>query len=81
MNENRRKFLKTIFIGGGVLLAEKVLTPLFSFFLNDSSTNDKAKTSSLNKTSFKNFQITENKENLSIYDSSGEEIFQIDKSA
>lgn len=79
MNEDRRKFLKIIFIGSGVLLAEKVLTPLFSFFLDDSSIKAKPKINSLNKTSFKNFQITENKENLSIYDSSGEEIFQIDK--
>ncbi|MBI2634975.1 MAG: hypothetical protein HYW79_00270 [Parcubacteria group bacterium] len=76
MDENRRKFLKIILIGGGAILAEKVLTPLFSF-LNDSS----AKTGLLNKTSFGNFKIVENKEKLSIRDSSGEEIFQIDDEA
>lgn len=75
MNKNRRKFLKIIFIGSGALLMEKVLGPLFSTFLDDSS----AKTDSLNKTSFKDFQVVENKKNLSVYDSSGEEVLQIDK--
>ena len=79
MDKNRRTFLKIIFIGSGALLAEKFLTPLFSFFSNDSS--PKAKTDSLNKTSFRNFRIIEDKKNLSIYDSSGEEILQIDKEA
>ena len=68
MNEGRRKFIKVIFIGSGALLAEKILSPLFSFFSED-------------KTDFKNFKIIEDKKNLSIYDSSGEEIFQIDKEA
>ncbi len=77
MDENRRKFLKIILIGSGAFLMEKVLTPLFSMFLNDSS----AKTGSLNKTGFRDFKIVENKEKLSIYDSSGEEIFQIDNEA
>jgi len=75
MNENRRKFLKIIFIGAGAFLMEKVLGPLFSRFSDDSF----AKTDSLNKTSFKDFQVVENKKNLSIYDSSGEEVLQIDK--
>lgn len=63
MDENRRKFLKVMLIGSGAFLAEKIFGPLFSQF---------------NKTGFRNFQIVENKEKLSIYDSSGEEIFQID---
>jgi len=36
MDENRRKFLKIIFIGSGALLMEKVLGPLFSRFLDSS---------------------------------------------
>lgn len=75
MNKNRRKFLKIIFIGSGIILMEKVLGPLFSTFLDDSF----AKTDSLNKTSFKDFQVVENKKNLSVYDNSGEEVLQIDK--
>jgi hypothetical protein len=74
MDENRRKFLKVALIGSGAILMEKILTPLFSGFLNNSS----AKTGSLDKTGFKSFQIVEDKEKLSIRDSSGEEIFQID---
>lgn len=79
MDKNRRKFLKIIFIGSGALLMEKVLGPLFSTFLGNSF----AKTDSLNKTktSFKDFQVVENKKNLSVYDSSGEEVLQIDKGA
>lgn len=77
MNENRRKFLKIIFIGSGVLLAEKVLGPMFSKFLDGSS----AKTDSSNKTSFKDFQVVEDKKGLSVYDSTGEEILQIDNKA
>lgn len=69
VDENRRKFLKIIFVGSGVLLMERVLGPLFSRFSGNS------------KTSFKNFRVTENNKRLSIYDSSGEEIFQIDKGA
>jgi len=56
-------------------VAEKVLGPLFSRFLSNSS----VKTNLSNKTNFRNFRIVENKEGLSIYDSSGKEIFQIDK--
>ncbi len=61
-------------IGSGALLLEKVLTPLFSMFLDDSS----AKTDSYNKISFRNFRFVENKKKLSVHDSFGEEIFQID---
>ncbi len=75
MNENRRKFLKIILIGSGALLLEKVLGPLFSKFLNNSFTQP----NSFTKTNFKDFKIVEDKKRLSVYDSSGEEIFQIDK--
>jgi len=75
MDENRRKFLKIIFIGSGALLMEKVLGPLFSRFLDDSS----AKTDPPSKTSFRDFRVVEGKKGLSVYDSSGEEVLQIDK--
>lgn len=78
MDENRRKFLKIIFIGSGVFLMERVLGPVLSFF-NDSPAKTDAKTSSSDKISFKGFQVVEDKKALSIYDSSGEEILQIDK--
>jgi len=78
MNEGRRTFLKVIFIGSGAFLANKILAPLFSFFEDSSA---KTETYPPNKTSFKNFQIIEDKKRLSIYDNSGEEIFQIDKEA
>jgi len=76
-DKNRRKFITVMLIGGGAFLVEKVLNPLFSRFLNDSP----AKTSLLNKTGFEGFQVVENKKCLSVYDSSGEEILQIDKEA
>ncbi|MFA4890418.1 MAG: hypothetical protein WC587_02170 [Candidatus Paceibacterota bacterium] len=79
MDKSRRTFLRVIFIGSGVLLAEKILTPLFSFFSDDSPAKANPKINSLNKTNFREFQITEDKKKLSIYDSSGEEILQIDK--
>jgi hypothetical protein len=71
MDKDRRKFLKIILIGSGTLLAGKVLGPLFSSLLDDSSTKN-------DSTAFK---VSEDEKNLSIYDSSGEEIFQIDKEA
>ena len=77
IDTNRRKFLTVILIGSGAFFVEKFLTPLFSRFLNDSPTP--AKTVLSDKTDFENFKVVENKKILSIYDSSGEEIFQIDK--
>ena len=76
MNENRRKFLKIMFIGSGALLAEKVLSPLFSFLDAPS-----AKADSANKNNFKDFRVVEGQKGLSVYDNSGEEILQIDKGA
>ena len=80
VNKNRRRFLTVLLIGGGAFLVEKILTPLFSGFLNDSL----AKVSMPevpDGVSFKGFQISEDKQSLFVYDSSGEEIFQIDKEA
>ncbi len=69
MDKDRREFLKVILIGGGVFLIGKVFDPLFSKF----STYLSAKNSS------SPFQVIEDRKRLSIYDHSGEEIFQIDK--
>jgi hypothetical protein len=77
IDKNRRKFLTVMLIGSGAFLVEKILTPLFARFLN----NPPAKTSLSPKTSFMGFQVAENKKSLSVYDSSGEEILQIDKEA
>ena len=75
IDKNRRKLLAVMLIGSGTFLVQKVLGPLFSGFLNDSS----GKTILPNKTSFDSFQVVENKKTLSVYDNSGEEILQIDK--
>lgn len=75
MNENRRKFLKIIFVGSGALLVEKFLGPLLSRFSDNPPV---ARTDSSNKTSFRNFRVVEDKKILSVYSSSGEEILQID---
>ena len=77
MDKNRRNFLKIILVGSGTLLAGKVLGPLSSKFL-DGSFN---KTDSSTKNDFRDFQIVENEKILSVYDNSGEEIFQIDNEA
>jgi hypothetical protein len=72
MNESRRKFLKIIFISSGTLLAEKILGPLLSFLDAQSAKSDSS-------TSFRNFRVVEDKKVLSVYDSSGKEILQIDR--
>lgn len=71
MDKNRRKFLKVTLIGSGVFLANKVLGPLLARLLDDS----------VAKVDSAAFKVRENKKILSVYDSSGEEIFQIDKGA
>ena len=55
----------------------KIFNPLFSGFLN----NPPAKISLPEKTGPESFRVSENNKILSIYDNSGEEIFQIDKEA
>jgi len=67
IDKNRRKFLTVMLIGSGAFLVEKILTPLFSRFLNDSSAPT-TKTGLSSKASLGGFRIVENKE-----------IFQIDK--
>jgi len=74
VDNSRRKFLKIILIGSGIFLADKVFSPL-SRLLDTSFT----KTDVFSKISPRDFRIIENKKGLSVYDSSGEEIFQIDK--
>jgi len=79
---NRRKFLKIILIGSGTFLVGKILEPLFSKSLF--SDEPLAKTNSLTKINGGDshaFRVVEDKKSLSIYDNSGEEIFQIDKGA
>ena len=70
MDESRRKFLKIILIGSGTLVVGKIFDPLFSKFLDNSSTKSEPQA----------FKVVENKKILSIYDTSGEEVLQIDKS-
>lgn len=77
MDINRRKFLKMLVVGGGVVAAEKFFGPVFSWFSHGAS----AKTASSLETGFRDFRIVENKNGLSIRDDSGEEILQIDKEA
>lgn len=77
MNESRRKFLKTIIAAGGLIMIQKILGPLHSWF--SSAFPDK-----VGKTNYAgqiNFKVVKNDKGLSIYDSLGEEIFQIDNEA
>jgi len=74
IDKERRRFLTVMLIGSGAFLAEKVLGPLFSFFSDPS-----ARSSLSNKPGSRGFNIVENKNGLSVYDVSGEEILQIDK--
>jgi hypothetical protein len=64
-------------IGSGTILVGRVLGPFLSKFVDDSP----IRTNYLAGANSKNFRIDENKKVMSIYDSSGEEIFQIDKEA
>jgi hypothetical protein len=93
MDQERRTFLKIVLIGSGTLLAGKILNPLFSRRQNDpimakisnhlNGPSDRTKIDSPKKSdSFSSsFKVVENEKILSIYDNSGEEIFQIDKEA
>lgn len=77
MDKNRRKFLKILLVGSGTLLVGKIFNPFFSKFSDNSFA--KTDSSSKTKTSLGDFEVVENEKKLSIYDDSGEEIFQIDK--
>lgn len=70
MDQKRRKFLKILLVGSGVLLAGKIFgSRILDFFFPDSKTTK----------DFENFRVSENKGELTISDQSGEEIFIIDK--
>jgi hypothetical protein len=77
VNESRRKFLKIIFVGSGAVLMERIFGPLYSKFFSDTS----AKGDSSAKAVPDNFKVAKNGDGLAIYDSAGEEIFQIDNEA
>lgn len=81
MDKERRNFLKIILIGSGTLFAGRVLGPLFSKCMENPIVRiaPREKSSPQPKTIASAFKIVENEKRLSIYDSSGEEIFQIDK--
>lgn len=79
VDQNRRKFLKIMFIGSGVLLTGKVLGSLYSWFSSDSSAKNPAKTENEINNDSRGFRIVRNNDGLSIYDTAGEEILQIDK--
>jgi hypothetical protein len=74
IDKNRRKFLKIILIGGGIFAVGKILGPLFSPTLNSSLTKETEKV--INKPT--SFKISEKNKTLTIYDKTGEEVFQID---
>jgi hypothetical protein len=74
VDKNRRKFLKIILVGVGAFFVGKVLDPFFSKSTNNSSARKEAI-----KGKAPVFRVVENNKLLSIYDDSGEEVFQIDK--
>lgn len=81
INKNRRKLLAVMLIGSGTFLVEKVVGPLFSVFLSNppNPSNSPTRTGLPNKTDLGSFKVAEDKKILSVYDDSGEEVFQIDK--
>lgn len=83
MNEERRQFLKIILIGSASLIAGKVLGPVLSGLLGDQFVGPKPERQKKNLTTTvaSAFKIVENQKMLTVFDSQGEEIFQIDKSA
>ena len=64
-------------VGVGTFAAGKLLGPLFSKSLNNQHTSPSP---SSDKKDHSDFKVVEDKKVLSVYDSSGEEVFQIDKS-
>ena len=75
MNEDRRQFLKIALIGSVSFIVGKILGPVFSVLMDNSSTD----VATVEKPKPNAFHAVEDKHMLSIYDESGEEIFQIDK--
>jgi hypothetical protein len=74
VDKNRRKFIKVMLIGGASFITGKILAPLLSKSLNNLD-SPRAQNDPVT------FNIVENKKTLSVYDNSGEEIFQIDNNA
>ncbi len=68
MNKNRRKFLKLVLIGSTAFVAGKVFGPFITKF----SSTSQAKASSA-------FRVDEDDQSFLIYDDTGAEVLQIDK--
>lgn len=84
MDKDRRQFLKILIVGGGTLLAGKILSPLISLFSDVDKKPEDTPGASMGvdrQNPAKAFRVVEDAKILSIYDEAGEEIFQIDKSA
>ncbi len=82
MDQERRKFLKVVLVGSGIILTERILGPLYSWFSDNSSEKNKIETASdETKDTSGDFRVDRNNNSLSIYDDSGQEIFQIDNRA
>jgi hypothetical protein len=77
VDKNRRNFLRIILVGGGTFIVGKILSPLFSKSFIKSLDNRLTP----RNTNVQAFRVIEDKKVLSVYDDSGEEIFQIDKEA
>jgi hypothetical protein len=72
INQNRRKFLKWVAIGGGVFAVWKIFGSSAKFFGVSDESGGK-------ETIFDNFRITETGKNLTVYEKSGKEIIVIEK--
>ncbi len=68
MDKSRRNFLKVMFLGGGTLIAGKILSPLIGLLDGPSE-----------KKGSEAFRAAEDDASMSIYDDSGAEVLQIDK--
>jgi len=68
LNKNRRNFLKIALLGGGAIVATRILGPkVLDFFYGPAIVQD-----------FKNFRVTETRTKFSISSKDGEEIFIMD---
>jgi len=74
VDKERRKFIKILLIGGTSFIVGKTLGPLFSKFFDSPSADNKNDSSVA-------FKVVQDKKKFSIFDDSGEEIFQIDNGA
>lgn len=81
MNEDRRQFLKIALIGSASFILGKIFGPVFSVLLDNTSAKADSEEKLKKKIASPAFRVHEDKHILSIYDESGEEIFQIDKDA